>query len=134
VSGRRRVRVACVDDNEEFTKLLRDRIGREPDLEYVGSRASADDLVPFAEGVAADVLVLDASMPGRDPFAALGDAAGALPQLRVLVFSGHDDPALIEQAIEAGAWGYVCKDAGMPGLLDAIRRVGSGEFVRPASW
>jgi DNA-binding NarL/FixJ family response regulator len=126
----RPIRVLCVDDSRDITATLGRCIAREPDMESVGSLHSADDLVRQVDERRADVVLLDMTMPGKDPLAALRDLR-AHAAARVLVFSGRDDQEAVEMAAEAGASGFLSKDAKIPVMLDAIRQVarsGAGEM------
>jgi DNA-binding NarL/FixJ family response regulator len=77
-------------------------------------------------GVAADVLVLDLSMPGCGGLAVLRRARDAWPQVQVLVFTMHDSPTMVAQALQAGAAGFVTKSSAPHELVDAVRRVAAG--------
>ena len=124
-------RVLCVDDNADVAELMRLAIDHETDMECVGCLGSADRLLDVAAETRADVVVLDATMPGRDPLDALREAHARLPAVRVLVYSGYDDQESVDRAIEAGVWGYLSKDAGPDRLVAAIRTIRGGEFVGP---
>jgi DNA-binding NarL/FixJ family response regulator len=103
-------------------RLLRD----EPGLKSMGTLHSADHLVDEVTSRSPNVVLLDLSMPGRDPLAALQELSERCPDTRVIVFSGHSDPNLVEETAKRGAWGFVVKDAGIDPILDAIRQVGAG--------
>jgi len=74
-----------------------------------------------------DVIVLDLSMPGRSGFDLLRRLALRWPVMRRLVFSMHDSPAMVAQALAAGADGFVTKSSSPEVLVDALRRVAAGE-------
>ena len=74
-----------------------------------------------------DVIVLDLSMPGRSGFDLLRRIALRWPVLRRLVFSMHDSPAMVAQALAAGADGFVTKSSPPEVLVAALRRVAAGE-------
>lgn len=120
-----KIRVLCVDDSRDITTVLRQCLDREPDMECVGTLHSADDLVSQVSERRPDVVLLDMTMPGRNPLAVLrelgGVAAGNHRGVRVIVFSGRDDQEVVERAAEAGARGFLSKDAEVPQILGAIR-------------
>ena len=124
------LRVMLVDDHavvrEGYRRLLED----EPDLQVVAEHGDADAayaaLGRLPQGTA-DVLVLDLSMPGRSGLDMLRRTSLRWPTLRVLVFSMHDSPAMVAQALKAGAAGFVTKSSAPALLVDALRRVGRGE-------
>lgn len=118
--------------------MLGQCIAAEPDMETAGCLHSADDLLTTVQATRADVVILDMKMPGRDPLAALKDLTestrgidGADKDLRravrVIAYSGRDDQVSVDRALSAGAWAYVCKDAEIPRVLEAIRDVAQGK-------
>lgn len=122
------VRVLCVDDNPLVGEALRAALARSDGLTCVGWRPTADDLAGTAAALGADVVLLDADMPGRDPFAAMEELLSVAPSIRVVVVSGLVHPAVIDRAIAAGAWGYISKADGEAAVLAAVRCVMAGEF------
>lgn len=120
--------VLCVDDNVEVAEALRVLLSR-AGFRHVGWLASAEGLIERAERDRPDLILLDVDMPGPDPLAVLPELCRALPEVRVIVLSGHIRRRLVDTAIERGAWGYVSKNDGEGELLDAIRAVAAGEFV-----
>jgi DNA-binding NarL/FixJ family response regulator len=132
------IRVLCIDDSPDITEMLGRCIERQPDMESVGSLSSANNLRSALDKLRPDVVLLDISMPGDDPLTALrgltdGDVknrpALPIPVVRVIVFSGHSDKQSMDRAADAGAWGYVSKDAPIPVILDAIRSVARGNVT-----
>ncbi|MDP1661150.1 MAG: response regulator [Phycisphaerales bacterium] len=137
-----RIRVLCVDDSRDITEQLGQCIAMQPDMESVGSLSSANNLRAELEKLRPDVVLLDIAMPGVDPLEAvreLTDAARAVPgaspggsgcgAARVIVFSGSGDKKAVVSAADAGAWGFVCKDAEIPVILGAIREVACGKVA-----
>jgi two-component system response regulator DesR len=125
------IKVLCVDDNLAVAGMFALQIGQEADMEYVGTLHSADGLVQAVAERRPGIVLLDMSMPGREPLEVLAEVAAKYPDTRVIVCSGYDDPATVNRAIEAGAWGYVSKDSTPEEILRAIREVGAGRFVLP---
>jgi two-component system response regulator DesR len=126
---RDKVGVLCVDDNAHVADALRIKFGRDERFDWKGWLPSADELVEVAIRECPAVVLLDVDMPGKDPFDATAGLVERCPESRVLFFSGHVRPELIDRAIEAGAWGYVSKSDGEGALMDAACRVAAGEFV-----
>ena len=131
-----RWRVMLVDDHAVVRAGYRRLLEDEPDLVVVGEQADADGAhaalgrVPAGSPpgqCAADLLVLDLSMPGRSGLDLLRRAALRWPRLRVLVFSMHDSPAMVTQALKAGAAGFVTKSSEPEVLVQALRRIAAGE-------
>lgn len=121
------LRVFVVDDGPDVSEMMRKIIDSEPDMRCVGCLNSADRLVEAAREVAPDVVLLDATMPGKPPLEALGELAEALPAVRTLVFSGHNDSAFVDAAVDAGAWGCVSKTEDPETVLRAVRQVAAGK-------
>ena len=120
-----------IDANPDLTDVLSYVISVEPNMECVGCRQSADDLANEIRRLHPDVLVLDASMPGKDPVTALMESTSEFPAVRTIVYSGYDDRALIERVIDAGAWGFVSKREAPDAVVRAIRAVVAGQIAFP---
>ena len=86
-------------------------------------------MVPAATRVRPDVALLDIEMPGLDGLAAAGALASACPEIRVLILTTFGRPGYLRRAMEAGALGFVVKDAPAAQLADAVRRTARGERV-----
>jgi DNA-binding NarL/FixJ family response regulator len=123
------VRVMLADDHAVVREGYRRLLELEPDVRVVGECADGEAARAMldADRGMADVLVLDLSMPGAGGLAALRAAAESWPALRVLVFTMHDSPTLVAQALRAGAAGFVTKSSAPQVLVDALRRVAAGE-------
>lgn len=124
------VRVMLVDDHAVVRAGYRRLLADEPDLQVVAEHADAESahaaLVALPEATV-EVLVLDLSMPGRSGLDLLRRVQQRWPALRVLVFSMHDSPAMVAQALAAGAAGFITKSSEPALLVAALRRVARGE-------
>lgn len=123
------VRVVCVDDNRLVLDALLVHFRSEPWLKVVAMLHQADDLPRIAADEAADVVLLDIDMPGADPFEAMAELARSRPETRTIIVTGHLRADLVDKALAAGAWGYLCKTAGPSAIVEAIRLVHRGEFA-----
>jgi len=122
------VRVMLADDHAVVREGYRRLLELEPGVVVVSECADGESVRAVLDGgVAVDVLVLDLSMPGCGGLAVLRRARDAWPQVRVLVFTMHDSPAMVIQALQAGAAGFVTKNSAPHELIDAVRRVAGGE-------
>lgn len=123
------VRVLLADDHAVVREGYRRLLELEPGVAVVGECADGEtvQIMLEADGALADVLVLDLSMPGCGGLAVLRRASESWPALRVLVFSMHDSPTMVAQALRAGAAGFVTKSSAPRVLVDAVRRVAAGE-------
>jgi DNA-binding NarL/FixJ family response regulator len=123
-----RVRVLLADDHAVVREGYRRLLELEPDVAVVGECSDGESVRAALDGgVAVDVLVLDLSMPGCGGLAVLRRARDAWPQVQVLVFTMHDSPTMVAQALQAGAAGFVTKSSPPHELVDAVRRVAAGE-------
>jgi len=125
------IRVLCVDDNRLIADALERRLEMEESMEWAGWVPETGGL-PAVLAARPDVVLLDIDMPGCDPFELLAGVAEALPNTRVVMFSGHVRADYIDRAIDAGAWGYLSKNDSIDDVLGGIRRVMAGEFVTTA--
>lgn len=123
------LKVLCVDDNVHVAEALRIMIERVDGFAWSGWLGAADELVATVQRECPDVVILDVDMPGRSPFDALEELCQLCPATRTVMFSGHVRSALVEQALSAGAWGYVSKNDGETALLQAIREVAGGDIA-----
>jgi DNA-binding NarL/FixJ family response regulator len=123
------IRVLLTDDHAVVREGYRRLLELEPDVAVVGECPDAETARAQLEdnGQAVDVLVLDLSMPGSGGLALLQHATESWPTLRVLVFTMHDSPTMVEQALRAGAAGFITKSSAPDVLVDAVRRVAAGE-------
>ena len=127
----RSIRVALVDDHAVVREGYRRLLALESDLQVCGEFADADAVYEALQRqtLVADVLVLDLSMPGRSTLDLLRRIQAHWPALRVLVFSMHDDPARVQQALRAGALGYITKSSPPEDLVAAVRHIARGQPV-----
>jgi two-component system response regulator NreC len=106
----------------------------ESDIETVGEAANADRAVFEAMEHKPDVVLMDVTMPGGPSgVEVLPALLQSVPDTRVLMLSMHDDPAYVRAAFQAGASGYVLKEAADSEVVAAVRAVATGErYVHPA--
>lgn len=123
------IRVFCVDDHAFLIEGLHARLSTAPDMEFVGQLSSAEDLVAEAKRTKPDVVLLDIEMPGPDPFEAMEDLRRQCPAVRIIMLSAYVRDHYIDAAVNAGAWGYLCKDDEPDSIIHAIRDVAGGAFV-----
>jgi DNA-binding NarL/FixJ family response regulator len=125
------MRVLCVDDHADMRGVMKMVIDCEPDMQCVGTLDSANQLIAEAMRVNATVILLDASMRGKDPFEAMAELAAQAPEIRTIIYSAHHDPAFIERARTSGAWGCVSKDGDPDVVVRAVRQVAAGTVFFP---
>jgi two-component system response regulator NreC len=123
----RQLRVFLVDDHGVLRQGLRLLIDGQPDMEVVGEAERGRGLVTQLQSTMPDVVVLDMSMPDISGSRAAEEIHAALPDLRILVLTRHAEKAYVQQALQAGATGYVLKQTAGDVLLAAIRTVAAGD-------
>jgi len=121
-----RIRVLVVDDHAVLRAGLEQLLAGEEDLEVVGTAADGAEAVDRARALRPDVVLMDLQMPGVDGVSATRTIVGE--QLAdVLVLTSYSDAERIVGALDAGALGYLLKDAEPDEVLRGIRSVARGE-------
>lgn len=127
------IRVLVVDDHAVVRSGLRRVLDAEPDIATVAEAPNAERAVFEAIENRPDVVLMDVVMPGKSGIEALPGLLQAVPDTKVLVLSMQDDPRYLREAFDAGASGYVLKEAADTEVVAAVRAVAAGErYVHPA--
>jgi two-component system response regulator NreC len=127
------IRVLVVDDHAVVRAGLRRVLDAEADIETVGEAANADRAVFEAMEHKPDVVLMDVMMPGKSGIEGMPALMQAVPDAKVLILSMQDDPRYVQEAFDAGASGYVLKEAADTEVVAAVRAVAGGErYVHPA--
>ena len=123
------IRVVVVDDHPVVRAGLRGMLAAHPDIEVAGEASSAAGAVTAVLEHRPDVVLMDLRMPGTDGVQATRLVLARQPQCRVVVLTTYDNDADILHAVEAGASGYLLKDASPEELAQAIRAAAAGGSV-----
>ncbi|WP_020415860.1 response regulator transcription factor [Amycolatopsis sp. ATCC 39116] len=123
------IRLLLADDQELIRQALRVLLDLEPDFEVVASVGRGDEVTAAALEHRPNVALLDIDMPGLDGLAAAAVLTAQVPGCRVIILTTFGRTGYLRRAMEAGAAGFVVKDAPADTLADAIRRVAAGERV-----
>jgi DNA-binding NarL/FixJ family response regulator len=127
------LRVFLVDDHEVVRGGLRSLLEVDGDIEIVGEASTAEEAVTRGVALGPDVAVLDVRLPDGDGIEVCRELKSRLPNLQCLMLTSFADDEALLAAIMAGASGYVLKQIRGNDLLDAVRRVASGEsLIDPA--
>ena len=127
------IKILIADDHGVLRAGLRSLLSAEPDLEVVDEAANGDEALKLARQIQPDVILLDISMPGPGGIEVTRRIKQTVPKARVLILTVHEDEGLLQEAIQAGASGYIIKRAVESELIDAIRAVWRGDlYVHPA--
>jgi DNA-binding NarL/FixJ family response regulator len=114
------------DDQQTVRAALRSLLDSQPDFEVVGGAADGAEAVALAGRSRPDVVLMDLRMPEMGGVEAIGRIKADHPQVHVLVLTSYDSDVDILPAIEAGAAGYLLKDAPREELFEAIRAAAQG--------
>ena len=123
------IRLLLADDQELVRSALCALLDLEEDFEIVASVGRGDEVTDAAKEHRPDVALLDIEMPGLDGLAAAAVLRDQLPSCRVVILTTFGRSGYLRRAMEAGAVGFVVKDAPAEVLAAAIRRVVAGERV-----
>ena len=121
------VGVLIVDDHPVVRTGIRGMLDGHPNFEVVGEAVNGEEAVDLAGRLNPDVVLMDLRMPGTDGVAATARIRKENPGARVLVLTTSDSGADILRAVEAGATGYVLKDAPREELYGAIEAAAEGK-------
>jgi DNA-binding NarL/FixJ family response regulator len=121
------IRLAVVDDHTVVRRGLIDLFATAEDIEVVGDAADGDAAVELVAECQPDVVLMDLSMPGMDGVDATRVIRTASPDVAVVILTSFSEQARILEAIDAGAAGYMLKDAEPDELLRGVRSAAAGE-------
>ena len=125
----RTIRVLLVDDQELIRLGFRLVLEAEPDIEVIGEAADGDEAIRAVLADAPDVVLMDIRMPRTDGITATREIVRAHPETRILVLTTFDLDEYAFGALDAGAGGFLLKDAQRSELTAAIRAVHRGDAV-----
>ncbi len=124
-----KIKVLLVDDHSLVRRGFRRMLEDEADIVVIGEASSGDEAVRLARELAPQVIVMDCALPGTSGLAATRKILETAPPKAILMLSMHSEDTLVRQALDAGARGYILKNAVDLELATAIRRVAAGEIV-----
>ena len=132
-ASRGRIRVLIVDDHAMVRRGMRDFLDLHDDLEVVGEAANGVEALAQTAALLPDVVVMDLLMPDLDGIAATAQLKTLHPTIEVVVITSFIEEDRITAALEAGASGFLLKDAEADDLAAAIRSARAGEvYLDPA--
>ena len=123
------IRLLIVDDHPVVRDGLRGMLAGEPDLHVVGEASDGNEALALVGSLQPDVILMDLRMPGLGGAAAIRKLAEQGAKARVLVLTTYDSDSDVVPALEAGATGYLLKDAPREQLVRAIRAAARDEAV-----
>jgi DNA-binding NarL/FixJ family response regulator len=121
--------VLLVDDHALVRRGFRRILEDDPEIEVVGEASDGEEAVHLADKQRPTVIVMDCALPGMNGLEATKKILEARPSTAVLMLSMHSEDTLVRQALDAGARGYILKNAMDLDLVNAIKRAAKGEKV-----
>ena len=121
------IRIVLADDHAVVRSALRALLEGEDDLVVVAEAGDGDAAEDEAKRHAPEILLLDLNMPGRSSLDLIAKIASSGPETQVVVLTMENQPGLVREALDAGARGYILKQAADRELVAAIRAVAAGE-------
>src|SRR5438270_8716588 len=124
-----KISVLLVDDHSLVRRGFRRMLEDEPDIHVVGEASDGEEAVKVARSLKPQVVIMDCALPGINGLQATRKILQFAPETLVLMLSMHTEDTWVRQALDAGARGYVLKNAMDLELGSAIRRIVQGETV-----
>jgi len=121
------IRILVVDDHQVVRDGLRWMLGAEADVEVVGEAGTGAGALAAIPDIDPDVVLLDVHLPDQSGLEILAEIQRRFPSLPVVILSMHDEPEYVEEAVRAGAAGYLVKNAPTTELVHAIRAAAAGD-------
>jgi DNA-binding NarL/FixJ family response regulator len=122
----RSIRILIAENHRDLSEVMSQLIDTEPDMQCVGQVCDAAEVLPKARESSADVLILDLTLQGGSGMPLIEQLTTAMPELRVIVFSGlADSDEVSREAKRRGAAAYVSKGCDIQILFDACRTLGA---------
>jgi two-component system, NarL family, response regulator YdfI len=123
------IRILIADDHLVVREGLRTMLEIQPDMDVVGEATNGNEAVRLAGELQPDVILMDLRMPGLDGLGAIRAIRAQWPALAVVILTTYDDDRHIVEGLQAGARGYLLKDAGRDAIFAAIRSAARGETL-----
>ena len=125
------IRVLVVDDHPMMREALCAALEAEPDLHVVGEATDGQQAVQHALELDPDVIVMDLYLPGKDGVSAIGEIVSHNSEARILVVTSSTEDEKVMAAVQAGAIGYLLKNAPRAEFIRGVREVARGNSFMP---
>ncbi len=127
------MKVLLVDDHPLYRQGLRTLLESIDSIEVVGEAGNGAEALSMTDQLAPDLVIMDITMPGQNGLEATRQLKEYYPQTKVIMLSGYADNVFVDQALKAGAEGYVYKDAAYDEIsiaIDAVKK--ERPYISPA--
>jgi len=122
------IRIILADDHEIFRDGFKAMLKKQPSVELIGEAANGEELVELTRRLKPDVVVTDIKMPRMDGLQATKILSKEFPEIGIVALSMIDEETLIVDMMEAGAKGYLLKNAHKTEIIEAIKAVNEGSI------
>lgn len=127
------IRILIADDHRIMRAGLKSLLTSDANLEVVGEATNGEEALQAVARLRPDIALMDIGMPGNEGLEATREVIQSMPQTRVLMLTMHEDSAMLQECLRAGASGYIIKRAAESELIDAIYAVNRGIiYVHPS--
>ncbi len=121
-----KIKVLLVDDHAVVREGYKNLLDNYPEIEVVAEAPSGEIACKYYVDYSPDVVIMDLSLPGIGGLEAIRRITARDPEAKILVFSMHEDTVFVEQALQAGARGYISKSSAADDLVEALQEIASG--------
>jgi DNA-binding NarL/FixJ family response regulator len=129
MTGGDHIRVLVVDDHKVVRTGLRTFISVNEDLDFVGEAGNGEEAIEQCAALRPDVVLMDLKMPVMDGPTAIENIRTRFPDVQIVALTSFDDESMAQRALEAGAIGFLFKDADEDELISAVRLAAKGRGV-----
>ncbi|MRR30001.1 response regulator transcription factor [bacterium] len=127
------IRILIADDHRILRAGLKSMLNADANLEVIGEATNGEEALQAAQKLRPNIVLMDIGMPGNEGLEATRQLVQLVPEARVLMLTMHEDSALVQECLRAGASGYIIKRAAESELIDAIYAVSRGIiYVHPS--
>ncbi|MDO4887834.1 MAG: response regulator transcription factor [Actinomycetaceae bacterium] len=124
-----KIRILVVDDQSLVCGAIAAMLDLEDDFEVIGQASDGQQALALMEGTDVDVVLTDVEMPGMDGIELATEIRRRMPGVKVLIVTTFGRPGYLRRAMEAGAVGFIVKDAPSDSLASSVRKVVGGQRV-----
>ncbi len=125
-----KLRVLLVDDHTLVRRGFRRLLEDDPDIEVVGEASDSNEALELSLRLCPDIIVLDYALPPENGALTTRRILAAQPRVKILILSMHSEPSYVQNAKEAGAAGYLLKNALDLELVEAVKQVMEGNWTQ----
>ena len=123
---RSKIRILVVDDQNFMRFFVQNILEQEVNFQIIDTANDGKDAVAKAISLQPDIVLIDLEMPGMDGVTAAAIITKKCPQCKILVLTSHEDSKHLEEALNAGAKGYILKNSSPEEIINAVRAIASG--------